>query len=389
VSLPEWLTDPDLAPLWTAVHRRLEERGADWRGRASVPLSTEAERRALGLLLGRVIGGDRVTLDIADLDARLANAGGLLSVTEQTVGPVHDQRSARELARQQRDAPVLAAQAQLPELAWSADWLAFVRRTGPAPVDAARAATLLGRLLRAHEPVSRQDLAAGLVGDAHALDDGTALSSLVLRGLAFACGADPPDAAGQRRELWGAAGVLLDGVSTTCIVLRLPVQGGPLAVRLADGQPLHVSARDLRRAEVVVPSGTRVLVCENPRVLEAVADTDLEVTVVCSSGSPNLVVMDLLAALRRSDAVLRYHGDFDWPGIAIANRLVSSVGVQPWLMSESDYASGADSSALALTGAAVEAVWDAGLRPLMQQRDRAVHEEAVLPALIEAMSSCF
>jgi hypothetical protein len=90
------------------------------------------------------------------------------------------------------------------------------------------------------------------------------------------------------------------------------------------------------------------------------------------------------ATLRRRAA---YHGDFDWPGIAIANRLVSSVGVVPWLMSGPDYTSAADGSALVLTGPAVDAGWDVRLRPCMQERGRAVHEEAVLPTLIQAMST--
>ncbi len=35
----------------------------------------------------------------------------------------------------------------------------------------------------------------------------------------------------------------------------------------------------------------------------------------------------------------RYHGDFDWAGIAIANDLVQAFEVQPWRMAASDYLS--------------------------------------------------
>jgi hypothetical protein len=39
-------------------------------------------------------------------------------------------------------------------------------------------------------------------------------------------------------------------------------------------------------------------------------------------------------------AQLRYHGDFDWAGIAITNRLAGRVAVNPWLMTASDYETG-------------------------------------------------
>lgn len=387
MSLPVWLADPELAELWRVVHDRLEQRGLDWRGRATVLVSSPAQRRALGSLLGRTIAGDRVTVDVNDLDERTHNAGGLVAVVTKAVGPIEDRRSNRQRAVAAREEPVAAAREELPSVPWAEAWLGSVRRLGPSPSDASLAARLLARLLTSHEVVSRQDLAVGVAGDAHALDDGTALSTLVLRGLALAARAEMPDSAAARRELWTAAGVLLDGVSTTCLALRLPLCGGRLAARLADGDPLHVSARDLARSQVVVEAGTRVLVCENPRVLEAIADLDLDVAMVCGSGNPNLVVMDLLTALQRSGALLRYHGDFDWPGVAIANRLVASVEVQPWLMSAAHYAEVAATAELALRGSPVDAVWDSSLRGQMETLGRAVHEEAVLPLLLSALKA--
>jgi uncharacterized protein (TIGR02679 family) len=349
VTLPSWLTDPALGVLWRSIHEQLERRGLDWRGWATVEVALESERRSVGLLLGRVLERPAVTVDVAELDARLANAGGLVSVLTAADGPLQDKRSIRALETARRAAPVTAARELLPEVAWSQEWLAVVRRVSPTPDEARRATRVLRRLLEAHEGVSRQDLAAGVTGNAHALDEGTALSTLVLRGLALACGTSPAETAAQRRDLWGAAGVRLDAVSTTCLVHRLPLAGG-LGARLADGEPLHVTARDLRRSDLAVVGRPTVLVCENPRVLEAVADAGLVVPVICSSGSPNLVVMDLLQALAGAGATLRYHGDFDWPGLAIANRLVQQVGAQTWLMDAAGYTEAASSSELHLAG---------------------------------------
>ncbi|MEV6999457.1 DUF2399 domain-containing protein [Streptomyces sp. NPDC093982] len=55
-----------------------------------------------------------------------------------------------------------------------------------------------------------------------------------------------------------------------------------------------------------------------------------------------------------------YHGDFDWPGIALANRVVE-----------------------VLTGPRVEAGWDGELAPAMEALGIALHEEAALDLLLE------
>jgi hypothetical protein len=41
--------------------------------------------------------------------------------------------------------------------------------------------------------------------------------------------------------------------------------------------------------------------------------------------------------LRKSGTALWYHGDFDWPGMAIASRVIGELGARAWLLSASDY----------------------------------------------------
>jgi uncharacterized protein (TIGR02679 family) len=152
---------------------------------------------------------------------------------------------------------------------------------------------------------------------------------------------------------------------------------------MRSGDPVHVTRRDLRRHLLEVPAGTRVLVVENPRVLEAAADAELDVAVVCGNGNPNTVTTDVLRALADCRAVLRYHGDFDWPGVAIANRLVAAAGVVPWAMSAADYLAAPEGSPL--RGAVVQVAWDPQLTMAMATRGVAVHEEACLPELLRRM----
>jgi hypothetical protein len=117
-------------------------------------------------------------------------------------------------------------------------------------------------------------------------------------------------------------------VSSTCLARGLGVldgwSGAP-RYRLAaeSGDPIHVTWWDLRRGLQMTP-GQEVFACENPRVLEAIAERGLAgIAIVCTSGRSTLVVLEVLWRLAESGAHIRYHGDFDWPGIAMVNQLVA------------------------------------------------------------------
>ena len=240
---------------------------------------------------------------------------------------------------------------------------------------------------------SRVELAAQVVGDAHALDQDRLLHQVVARGLAAASGSALPASAGARRALWEDYGVVPDRVSRTCLILGLaPAGEDPLARRLGlaaeAGDPVHLTDRDLRRIpDAWQPGRSVVLVCENPRVLEAIADRYVaSQPVVCTSGEPNTVVTTLLERLMDAGYSLRYHGDFDWPGIAIANRVVQRFGAVPWRMGAVDYEEQVRPDAPCLSGIEVEAVWDPELSAAMRASGRALHEEVVLPDLLDAVA---
>lgn len=383
MSLPGWLADPALARMWEELHGRLERHGPSWRGRVTLTGLDSAPQRAVSALLGKTVLRSSVTIDLIDLDDRLANAGGLLAAVQAATGrPVLDRSSERERATIRREAPVAAARALLPDAPWGPDWLAELRRLSP-QVDVAESAARVLVALHADRPLSRVDLAAEVLGDAHGLDDDAPATSLVLRGLAHRFETEFPSAAEGRRELWRLAGVSGDEISSTCLVLRLPLLSGKLAHRVSDGDPVHITRRDLTRYALEVPSAARVLVVENPRVLEAVAEAELDVAVVCVNGNPHLVTLELLRALARCEAVLDYHGDFDWAGLGITNRLIGLVGVRPWAMSAADYL--AAPGGVPLRGPDAEASWDPQLTPAMRARGKAVHEEAVLPDLLDRL----
>jgi uncharacterized protein (TIGR02679 family) len=402
---PAWLADPGLAQLWTALRARLERNGLVMTGRLTVDGLTRPERRAVGGLLGRTLTADRVTVDIAALDldlARRSGIGGLATVLEAVTGePLVSRPAARTQLSAVREAPFAAAREWLrahpqPVPVWVEQWLAGLRRAGTLTglPDAAKvlsdALAVLTSICSEHEPKSRASLAAGLLGDAHALDDDRIVAHLVLRGLATAVDEAMPQGTRARRELWERFGVLADSVSSTCLTLGLRAGGdGTLATRMASaadaGDPVHLTPWDLRRVDVFT-APRPVLVCENPSVLEAVAQRHgSDVPMVCTAGQPALVVLDVLS---RVTAPLNYHGDFDWPGIAIANRLVTQAGTRPWMMAAHEYRAAADSIAggVPLVGTSVIASWDITLTDAMRSYGIAVHEEAVLEPLLAAVT---
>jgi uncharacterized protein (TIGR02679 family) len=127
-------------------------------------------------------------------------------------------------------------------------------------------------------------------------------------------------------------------------------------------------------------------VCENPAVLEAAARAG-GAGVVCGFGSPSLLCLQVLDELRAGGAMLRYHGDFDWPGIAICNRLIVRCGVLPWRMSAADYLHAVRPECRRLTGQAVQPTWDSELGSAMLDEGAAVHEEQILTGLVSAWRS--
>lgn len=140
--------------------------------------------------------------------------------------------------------------------------------------------------------------------------------------------------------------------------------------------------------DALEPAGTtQVLVCENPRVVEAMAEKAIPGwSAVCTAGEPNLVVDRVLAALAAGGADLRYHGDFDWPGIAIANRAMARFGAIPWCMTTEDYVAAVRADAPVLGTPTATPAWDPELGAAMRHHDRAVHEESVLAQLIPQMA---
>ena len=403
-----WLAQPALARLWDLLRDRLERNGLQIRGRLRLDDVTEAEREALSLLTGRPFAGGRVSIAVADLDTALRSGAagrGLVEVVAELRGPLTDRPALRESRRAATETIWSAADRSarthgLGDAPWFGPWLEEVRRAGTlVRLDSSRAVQLIVQaievlaLLREPPALGRGELAERVTGTAHGLDDDTVLARLVLRAAARMLDVESPQDARTRRELWQAAGVTTDRVSTTVLTYGLAPLGDEPLIRLLRertmaGLESHLTLRDLHRMTWRLPASSEVFVCENPRVVEAAADHGCRGPLVCVFGNPTTTALTLLDALHAAGASLAYRGDFDWPGIAIANRLNSRYATRPWRMNATDYeehvavARERGTPLRPLSGSPVGAVWDPELTPAMTALGAAVHEESALELLL-------
>jgi uncharacterized protein (TIGR02679 family) len=215
------------------------------------------------------------------------------------------------------------------------------------------------------------------------------LSTLVLRALSLRAGGGRFDTAEARRELWDFSDVVVDDLASRVLVLNLPASGAGLgewltgAARL--GVPFYVTLQQLAAMPVGFAGGV-VHVCENPAVLRRAAG-DLGVSsapLVCTEGRPSTAFHQLARAVVAGGGSLLYHGDFDWPGIAIAASVMRRHGARPWRFGAADYqaAVSVQADSVPLAGAPQPAPWDPALCSAMAASGQAVYEEAVADTLI-------
>jgi uncharacterized protein (TIGR02679 family) len=394
------LGGPELAVVRQRLRRHFERH--DDAGSALLRLDRldPAAHSALAQLTGQPARLARsMALDIGDLDRRLREAGlarSLRDALERLEGPI------APLARLRRET---AAQWQRVFAAATADprldaWLALpaapglLKRLAGSPEAATAlldaASRVLGRLPAAG--LTRSRLAAETLGDAHALDAGRAAATLVLaawRQYETSTDGDVAalDAEERQRDVWARAGVLVNELARPALFLNLP----GAAPCWLPGEPAYLSRRHLlNRAPQWKVSGRRVFVCENPSMVAIAADAlgASSPPLVSTDGMPSAAQRSLLDQLVAAGARLAYHGDFDWPGIAIGNFVMRRWNAAPWRFGASDYraavaVAAAPPRAAGVGEAVVAAAWDDQLALAMQQHGIAIAEEAVADALLQ------
>jgi uncharacterized protein (TIGR02679 family) len=399
--------------------RRARDRMAAGRpltGTVTLAGATAEQRRAVERLTGRPArSGTSLSVSLAEVDRILRSSGaapgGLEQAVTELTGPVRDRsrdRAAAVAAWADAFAPLDEAITGRDGLAAWRAWLdatGVVRRLAPEPGAAGvllhQVAAVLRRMPSPGMPVGR--LAAECCGDAHALDEGQPAGTLALSaaraltGLPFAAdgGAD------SRRAAWAAVGVHLDELSSLVLCLGLPGDartplGRALELHREAGQPAMLTLRQLRCHDGPLRAGL-VRICENPVVVAAAAD-ELGVRcqpLVCVGGQPSAAGWRLLDLLAAGSGEFRYHGDFDWGGIRIADAVrtrISRRGArwQPWQYDRDSYETLAAAVSITspttqlppLSSEQVATPWDPDLAAAMARRNLRIEEELTLDTLL-------
>jgi len=360
-ALHDYLEHPSLAPLWCSARIKLERNALIPCGVVTVNLDEDGASR-LGGLLGICQQPGRARVSLAALDETLrrsAAAAGLVAVLGAVYGSLVDRAAAREQretawAEMWTHLDALLADAGLAAAPWVPAFVDSLHHSGilaRAGVPAANAAlasavaalrelapgTMLAGVDAAAEPRwELAELAGRLTGDAHGFDDGRLAGALVLRAAAAAADEAVPASTAGRRRLWETLGVATDTVSGTALVWGLRPPGrnrwaAAMRERANLGLVTHLTVHELRATPPgpLVAAGQQVFACENPQVLQAAARARVAAPLVCLAGNPSMSGLLLLRRLIDGRADLTYHGDFDWPGVAIATR-VMGVGARPW-----------------------------------------------------------
>ncbi|UGT60871.1 TIGR02679 family protein [Nocardia asteroides] len=396
----EYLAAPSLAEFWAKLRERLERTGHAITGTVRVDVDSDAAEKISGLLGRRVTPGRR-TVAIFELDAALrqsAAGSGLVTVlAELTGGPLRDRPSER-LARTDTVTALWAEVERvlddtgLAAAPWIEVWKQWLHGTGlllrtpeTGRAEFATAAKAVATALDHRQP-SRMlgQLATDVAGDSHALDGDRLAGRLAIRALSLAFDRPDPLTARDRSTLWQLAGITVDAVSGTVLTWGLRPPGrdqwsAMLRTRTELGLVTHLTLAELAAFPLTLTAPeVTVAACENPQVLQGAAERGVPAPLICFSGNPSAAGIALAERVR-----IRYHGDFDWPGIGIAARL-HAIGAEPWRMSAADYLAAIDSGIhrLPLTGQQVPTPWDPELSSTMHRTGLIVHEESLLDVLL-------
>ncbi len=399
---------------WNRFIAKLEtyrEAGKSFPTVVTLPNPTDEERLHHARLLRQPVNHHSSTLryDLVKLGAALSFAqlpSDWNEILTALHGPVPDEKlasQAKRLAWQHfwsQVTSLLGANAFL----HCDEWLESLRRDGSLRrhckgdteigVKMLLTATRLLQALPLLEERPLTSVAAEFCGSSHALDAGTPLSTLVLRGLALRFERPMPARSDQRRDLWAAVGVICDDLSAPVLTFNLGLRGDSslcqlIAMTSADLQPVYLTTRMLWAADwsrIICPQ--EVYVCENPTII-SLAATQLGnrcPPIICVNGEPCHAARRIMRLLCDAGCSLWYHGDFDWAGIAIAERIFTEFGAKPWLFDLDAYEEAMPLESRHLTGTPIPTPWAPALSITMQNHGKAYDEERLADFLINALS---
>jgi uncharacterized protein (TIGR02679 family) len=368
-SIRTWAVRPGAAALLAAAREKVETGRFGDRTRLLV---ADDHRADVGRMLGVSweLSGGAVTLKA--LRETLERAGTTLeAVLVESGGPLRNAAAEKAQAKaadaEQRDrlvATLAAAGIPDPVARLALRWLGSAEQADDTAAQVARAWAALpsrpghGGGTQPSRDVGLAVFAGRVFDDPHALDRDRPAGRALVRSIAAVhaaaeaadgapanwewsservevASAAAADALSARalRAAWARVGVLCDQVSSTVLVLNLPLTGANPALGLVtavSGEPLWVTSRMTSAgcavAAETAPGALVVRVCENPAVMEAAA-AELGAScppLICLYGRPSSAAWDVLGAVVSAGGRLLVSGDRDDAGRQIMAEVVDS-----------------------------------------------------------------
>lgn len=237
--------------------------------------------------------------------------------------------------------------------------------------------------------------AAEVTGNPHYFDRGSTAGMLFVHALCHYKKSDLPETAHQWRELMWSAGIVPDNISSMVHAygLRMRTRDGwhpGYDAFCSMGEPYVITMENLRGIIGAEAIGSQVYVVENEMVFSYLLDNvkDDKLTLLCTSGQPRTVAMELIPLILNSGAAIYYSGDIDPDGVGIADRLWQKFGdrLHIWRMSPEDYEKSVSEESIADTGVSkLENIKNPLLRKTaecIKEKRKAAYQENLLEDLL-------
>ncbi|MFF4590476.1 DUF2399 domain-containing protein [Streptomyces sp. NPDC001388] len=397
--------DPELAPLWQAIHDRLSTGTAPADiATITVPtlapgavaalrswLDTPDQRRRGRTRVPHTDRGVKVPLHPL-LDALGLTTDDLQPLVEDAVGrTVVNRKHGRLAADKLRQELDRYADAQLPHLPRLRARLTLGADQDTAPeirrlIDALASLT---RHLPHTPPRALARLAHDHAGDPHYFDPATGPGQRLVAAVAELADRPEPTRPDHTRALLADYGIIADRLSATVLLHQVRALGdGPIDRRLNEATtPVALNLLDLTRTPPRLEPQTLTVV-ENPSVLEAAMECASPQPMACTSGQLRAVDHVLLQLAVDQGVRLRYAGDLDAAGLHIAATVQQTYGAELIAMDTALVRAAGDRPSAVPLGP-LPSICDPALAAQLRTTGRVLYQEhdAVLTRLLDPASS--
>lgn len=240
--------------------------------------------------------------------------------------------------------------------------------------------------------------AADITGNPHYFDRGSAAGQLLLHAICYSRETEVPQTAHQWRDVLWEVGIIADTISSIVHAygLHLKTATGYHPAYEAFCEKKEVCVITLENLKGIVgakPEGGCVYIVENEMVFSfLVAELKNEpATILCTSGQPRAVAVKLIRLLADNGICMKYSGDIDPDGIAIADRLWmnNKEHMEIWRMGPEDYEDCLSAETIGALGIAkLENISHPGLKQtaeLVRKKKLAGYQENLRVKLLDDM----